>query len=90
MHMLRWSVYELWHNYLKPFRVGTHDRRPHGVVAGMNKWEVQKALIKCLSLRRLVSKTRLEPFERRIWFEKLITPLAPEEKTRGLAKHICA
>jgi hypothetical protein len=89
-HMQRMSVYELWHNYLKPFRVGTFDRRPHGVVAGMNKWEVQKALIRCLSLRQLASKTTLEPFERRIWFERLITPLLPEKKTRGLAKHICA
>ena len=87
-HMQRMCVYELWHNYLKPFRVGTFDRRAHGVVAGMNKWEVQKALIRCLSLRSLSSRTTLEPFERRIWFEKLITPLLPQKKSRNLAKSV--
>ena len=89
-HMQRLAVYQLWHNYLKPYRVGTRDRRPHAVVAGMNKWEAQKALVKCLSLRQLLSKNPVEPFERRVWTEKLLTPLIPETKTRALAKHFLA
>ena len=87
-HMQRFSVYQLWHNYLKPFSVGTYDRRPHGVVAGMNKWEVQKQLNRCLFIRAWSSREPIELFDRRVWREKLITPLAPLKKTRPLAKFV--
>ena len=87
-HMQRLSVYEFWHNYLKPFRVGTEDRRAHAVVAGMEREKAQRELIRSLSIRACITRERIEQFDRKVWLEKLITPLAPEKKTRALARYI--
>lgn len=73
--MERLSVYSLYHNYMKPYRIKGNDTRVHAEVAGVERKEIDRELKSLFTARRFYS--RIKQFtgtQMRIWLKGFSTP----------------
>jgi len=74
----RLAIYRLYHNYMKPFRIGERDfiYVSHGMKAGMDAKQIAKCLMGLYSRRRFLSRAKGLPFsEVLVWLRGVATPL---------------
>jgi hypothetical protein len=74
---LRFAIYQVWHNFVKPWRI-KHPWPPfvkHGDLAGLPMGQAQEGLRSMLSERAFLSRLSLGEEARRIWLKLLPTPL---------------
>lgn len=66
----RMSVYQLYHNYCKPFRIGRpeEEKLRHGEVAGIEREKIDGQLTDLFTRRRFFSRLRLSCSQLRMWF----------------------
>jgi hypothetical protein len=75
--MARLSVYQVWHNFQKPFRINPQpESQPtHAVMAGIDRVKIKKAFEKVFSERVLLSRIKLPEWALDVWLKKNRTPL---------------
>jgi len=74
----RLAIYRLYHNYMKPFRIGERDfiYVSHGMKAGMDAKQIARCLMGLYSRRRFLSRAKGLPFsEALVWLRGVATPL---------------
>ena len=73
----RMWVYALYHNYLKPYRIGRTpgDRTTHAEQAGIPRKAIQSCLKTLFTQRFFVSKVVLTESEWYAWYRCYVTPL---------------
>ena len=73
--MERLAVYGLYHNYMKPYRINSGERRVHAEVAGIKKQKIDSELKTLFTRRRFYSRIRnLAAEEMKIWLRGFSTP----------------
>ena len=76
--MERMAVYRLYHNYMKPFRIGTKEgeKITHGEKAGIERRLIDSALKSLFTRRRMYSRVRsLSLSDTLVWLRGIATPL---------------
>jgi hypothetical protein len=75
--LLGLAIYEVSHNYIKPFRITKiiPPPPPHAVKAGISPLVVTRLLRGMFRHRAFLSKTEVSDVERQIWLKKYSTPL---------------
>lgn len=65
----RIAVYQMQHNYFKPYRIddGPKSRLLHGEVAGIARGKIAEALEGIFERRRFFSRVNLHSFEKMVW-----------------------
>jgi transposase-like protein len=75
--LTRLSLYQGWHNFIKPFRVkhpgGELD--PHGVYAGIEKWRIGGEMALAFKERSFLSLMDLRAERLLVWMKSARTPL---------------
>ena len=66
----RIAVYQMWHNYFKPYRIddGPKSRLLHGQVAGIDRERIEAELEGIFERRRFLSRVRLSWSQALVWF----------------------
>ena len=66
----RVAVYQLYHNYCKPFRIGKPEkvRLRHGEVAGIERERIEGQLSDLYTRRRFFSRVQLSCSQMHMWF----------------------
>jgi hypothetical protein len=80
--LLRFSIYQIWHNYEKKYRIcwGKKKIGTHSDVAGVNPEHTEIEFSRIFSERAFLCQQSLSIEQKRIWLKEKITPLkdAPE------------
>ena len=73
--MERLSIYGLYHNYMKPYRINASEKRAHGEIAGIKRAKINSELKTLFTRRRFYSRIRnLGAEEMKIWLRGFATP----------------
>ena len=76
--MERMSVYSLYHNYLKPYRINGNDPRVHAEVAGIKREDIDTEMDSVFTERRFYSRMKMiTPPVMKIWLKGFSTPGRP-------------
>ncbi len=71
----RLSVYRLYHNYMKPYRINLSTGLLHAEVAGVERGKIMAELKTLFTRRRFYSRMKGMTFEEmRIWLRGFVTP----------------
>ena len=75
--LLRFAHHQLWHNYLKPWRITRTAEKPevHAVFAGIGKGDIEAQMEGLYRDRRFLSHLKLNPETKKIWLKEHPTPL---------------
>jgi transposase-like protein len=66
----RMAVYQLWHNYFKPYRIddGPKAKLRHGQLAGIDRARIEEGLHGIFESRKFLSKVPLSWSQALVWF----------------------
>jgi transposase-like protein len=87
---LRFAVYEVWHNYVKPYRVRKKEyaRTAHAEIAGFSRERMAVELREVVRRRAFISQLVIREDRRKVWLRELETPL--KERAEVVAKYVAA
>ena len=73
--MERLSIYSLYHNYMKPYRINGGEKRVHAEVAGIERQKIDSELESLFTVRRFYSRMkRFTGTEMKMWLKGFSTP----------------